>query len=191
MCKWSYWTSQHYTRIWTQSTNTIWTDAAAARGLALRSGSGALKHMETKYLSLQQKENNQELRIEKNRGTVNPKDFMTKQRFNGKRLVTLCELLNIKRVDDRSSSAPKLMVDTDYVKSIPPTTENWLRKLYLQPEQNTSTEDKHDTNYINNKYNDTNTDEHALRARSLRRHTLMMCHTHHPAEVLSPVMSSM
>ena len=26
----------------------IWTDAAAARGLALRSGSGAIKHMETK-----------------------------------------------------------------------------------------------------------------------------------------------
>ena len=27
----------------------IWTDAAAARGPALRSGSGAIKHMETKY----------------------------------------------------------------------------------------------------------------------------------------------
>ena len=34
----------------------IWTDAAVARGLALRSGSGAIKHMETKYLRLQQKE---------------------------------------------------------------------------------------------------------------------------------------
>ena len=34
----------------------IWTDAAAARGLALRSGSGAIKHMETKYFWLQQKE---------------------------------------------------------------------------------------------------------------------------------------
>ena len=38
----------------------IWTDAAAARGLALRSGSGAIKHMETKYFTLQQKEKNQE-----------------------------------------------------------------------------------------------------------------------------------
>ena len=27
----------------------IWTDPAVARGLALRSGSGAIKHMETKY----------------------------------------------------------------------------------------------------------------------------------------------
>ena len=50
----------------------IWTDAAAARGRALRSGRGAIKHMETKYFWLQQKEKNQELRIEKIRGTVNP-----------------------------------------------------------------------------------------------------------------------
>ena len=34
----------------------IWTDAAAARGIALRSGSGAIKHMEPKYFWLQQKE---------------------------------------------------------------------------------------------------------------------------------------
>ena len=47
-------------------------DAAAARGLALRSGSGAIKRMDTKYFWLQQKEKNQELRIEKIRGTVNP-----------------------------------------------------------------------------------------------------------------------
>ena len=40
----------------------IWTDAAAARGLALRSGSAAIKHMETKYFWLQQKEKNLELR---------------------------------------------------------------------------------------------------------------------------------
>ena len=50
----------------------IWTDVAAARGLALRSGSGAINHMETKYFWLQQKEKNQELRIEKVRGTVSP-----------------------------------------------------------------------------------------------------------------------
>ena len=56
----------------------IWTDAAAARGLALRSGSGAIKHMETKYFWLQQKEKNQELRIEKIRGTVNLADLMTR-----------------------------------------------------------------------------------------------------------------
>ena len=45
----------------------ISTDAAAARGLALRSGSGAIKHMEVKYFWLQQKEKNQELKIESRR----------------------------------------------------------------------------------------------------------------------------
>ena len=72
----------------------IWTDAAAARGLALPSGSGAIKHMETKYCWLQHKEKNQKLRIEKIRGTVNPADLMT-QHLDGKRLVVLCDLLNI------------------------------------------------------------------------------------------------
>ena len=33
----------------------IWTGALGARGMALRSGSGAIKHMETKFLWLQQK----------------------------------------------------------------------------------------------------------------------------------------
>ena len=43
------------------------------------------------------------------------------------------------------------------VKSMPPTTENWLRKLYQYSKKNyKSTEDKHETNHINNKYNDTN-----------------------------------
>ena len=42
-------------------------------------------------------------------------------------------------------------------KRIPPITENWLRKLYKYSMNNdTSTEDKHETNHINNKYNDMN-----------------------------------
>ena len=42
------------------------------------------------------------------------------------------------------------------VKGILPTTENWLRKRYgYSMNDNTSTEDKHETNHINNKYNDT------------------------------------
>ena len=42
------------------------------------------------------KKKKQELWIEKIRGTVNPADLMTKH-LDGKRLVMLCELLNIKR----------------------------------------------------------------------------------------------
>ena len=52
----------------------------------------------------------------------------------------------------RSSLSP-----TEGVKSISPTTENWLRKLYQYSKKNyKSTEDKHETNHNNNKYNDTN-----------------------------------
>ena len=43
-----------------------------------------------------------------------------------------------------------------HVKSTSPTTENWLRKLCTYSmNNNTSDEDKHDTNYINNKYTNT------------------------------------
>ena len=46
---------------------------------------------------------------------------------------------------------------TELVKSIPPTKENWPRKLYKYSMKNDkSTEDRHETNHINNKYNDTN-----------------------------------
>ena len=55
------------------------------------------------------------------------------------------------------NSQRSLLSPTGGVKSIPPTTENWLRKLYeYSMNNNTSTEDKHETNHINN--NDTNTD---------------------------------
>ena len=44
------------------------------------------------------------------------------------------------------------------VKSTSPTAENWLRKLCTYSmNNNTSDEDKHDTNYINNKYTNTYT----------------------------------
>ena len=79
----------------------IWTNAAAARGLAIRRGSGAIKHMETKYSWLFQKEKN--LSMERIRGTVNPADLMTKH------------LDNIKHVSGRPSSAPKLTMDTQYI----------------------------------------------------------------------------
>ena len=57
----------------------------------------------------------------------------------------------------RASSTARA-VATKHVKSIPPSTENWLRKLHTYSKKNhKSTEDKHETNHINKKYNDTNT----------------------------------
>ena len=55
------------------------------------------------------------------------------------------------------NSQRSLLSPTGCVKSIPPTTETWQRKLYTYSKKNyKSTEDKHETNHINNKYNDTN-----------------------------------
>ena len=86
----------------------IWTDAAAARRLAVRSGSGAIKHMETKYFWMQQKEQNQELRIEKIRGTVNAADLMTKH-LDGKRFVMF------KHIGGRPSSSLQRTMDTECI----------------------------------------------------------------------------
>ena len=65
--------------------------------------------------------------------------------------------------DQYGNSQRSLLSPTGGVKSIPPTAENWLRKLYFYSmNNNTSTGDKHETNHINNKYNDTNTDTRKL-----------------------------
>ena len=50
----------------------VWTDAAAAHGLALGGRSGAAGHNDTKYLWLRQKKKNEELRMEKIRGNIKP-----------------------------------------------------------------------------------------------------------------------
>ena len=92
----------------------IWTDAAAARGLALRSRSGAIKHMETKYFLLQQKEKNQELQDREDSWHSNPATWMTKH-LDGSCLMMLCGFSNIKHIGGRPISAPKLTMDTDYI----------------------------------------------------------------------------
>ena len=84
------------------------------------------------------------------------------------------------------------------VKSIPPTTENWLRKQYYSARRTTwalRTSMRQTTSTTSTMTRtwtraSCTTWEHALRARSLR-HTLMLGHMHHLAQVLSPVMSSM
>ena len=91
-----------------------WTDVAAARGLALRSGSGAIKHKVKKYFWLLQKQKYQELWIEKIRGTVNPADLVMKH-VDGNRLMTLCDLFNNKHIGGRPSSALMLTMDTEHI----------------------------------------------------------------------------
>ena len=45
---------------------------------------------------------------------LNPADLMTKH-LDGKRLTTLCELLNVKHISGIPNSVPKLAIDTEYV----------------------------------------------------------------------------
>ena len=50
----------------------------------------------------------------------------------------------------------RMLHHMEHVRSTSLTTENWLRKLCIYSlNNNTSNEDKHDTNYINNKYTNT------------------------------------
>ena len=94
------------------------------------------------------------------------------------------------------NSQRSLPSPTGGVKSIPLTTENWLRKRYKYNKKNyKSTEDKHETNRIN-KYNDMNMNtqdaQHLSMNASAHLVTLLMLgHMHLVAQVLSPVMSSM
>ena len=80
------------------------------------------------------------------------------------------------------------LFETKIVKSIPPTTENWLRKRYNYSINNdTSNEDKHETNHINNKYKDTNTRKNAhhlsMNASAHFVTLLMLSHMHLVAQV--------
>ena len=70
--------------------------------------------METTYFWLQQKEENKERQIETIRGTVNPADWMTKH-LHGKRLKNVVQLLSIKHISGRPSSAPKLTLNNEYI----------------------------------------------------------------------------
>ena len=80
-------------------------------------------------------------------------------------ICTKCLRMPTNRVKDMSWKRRNVMFTPEqhinvalFVKSTSPTTENWLRKLCTYSmNNNTSNEDKHDTNYINNKYTNTYT----------------------------------
>ena len=74
----------------------ILTDPAGARGLALRSGSGAITRIGNVVL-LAAAEKKKELRMYKIRGTINPADLTTTG-LDGRRLTTLCSLLSLKHI---------------------------------------------------------------------------------------------
>ena len=56
----------------------LFTDASAARGIAMRSGLGKLRHMSVRTLWLQERIRNKEIALHKVKGTVNVSDLQTK-----------------------------------------------------------------------------------------------------------------
>ena len=99
--------------------------------------------------------------------------------------------------DHFGNSQRNSLSPTECVKSIPPSTENWLRKLCTYTARRTTralrtSMTQTTSTRMTRTWTRANctTPDHALRARSLR-HTLMLGHMHLVAQVLSPVMSSM
>ena len=82
--------------------------------------------------------------------------------------------------DQFGNSQRSLLSPTMSVKNIPPTTENWLRKRFHYSMNNDkSTEDKHETNHINNKCNNMDMNTRA----KCTSHFLMLGHMHLVAQV--------
>jgi hypothetical protein len=92
----------------------LWTDATAAKSIATRVGigGGRIKHMDTKYLWLQQKVQLKEIQVHKIKGMVNSADLMTK----GLDQVTMlrhCAGLCIYLMGGRHAKAPQLSVPSE------------------------------------------------------------------------------
>ncbi len=90
------------------------TDASAARGLALRTGGGQIKHMQARYYWLQECIKAGILTVEKIRGAVSPADLMTKH-LDGTTMRAMCGLLDLKFETGRAAAAPKLEIDSGYI----------------------------------------------------------------------------
>jgi hypothetical protein len=92
----------------------LWTDASAARGLALRTGGGQIKHMQAKHYWLRECIKAGILTVEKIRGTVIPADLMTKH-LDGTTMHAMCGLLYLTFETGRAAAAPTLESDSGYV----------------------------------------------------------------------------
>lgn len=59
-------------------TGGVWIDASAALGIISRKGSGKIRHLDTQWLWIQQREARKDVEVSKVLGTENPADLMTK-----------------------------------------------------------------------------------------------------------------
>ena len=73
----------------------VWTDSAAAKSIGSRMGIGKVRHLDTKYLWVQQKVRDRELYLKKVHGSKNPADMMTKPK-EVKEIRRLAALVGVK-----------------------------------------------------------------------------------------------
>ena len=107
----------------------VHTDSSACIGVAMRSGCGRIRHLETRSLWLQQRVARKDLTIEKVLGTVNPADIGTKP-LAGPRLRSLLALLNMQGMSNRVrevAAAAATAVSPEIVQKI-----LWLTALFEQ-----------------------------------------------------------
>ena len=86
---------------------TIFTDATAAQAMASRRGLGKPKHMDTQYLWIQERVNNNDFGLSKIPGSANPADLMTKHLDSGTMRRHMAAL-GLEVRDGRSVIAPSL-----------------------------------------------------------------------------------
>ena len=86
----------------------ISSDSSAAKGTAGRLGLGKLRHVDTRYLWLQERVYCGHLSIMKIPGTANPSDVLTKV-VPGIKLTAVMERLGCYYATGRSSKAPSLV----------------------------------------------------------------------------------
>ena len=82
-------------------------DSSAAKGTASRLGLGKLRHVDTRYLWLQERVHCGHLQVQKIPGTANPADILTKA-VAGALLRSVMQRLGCTFESGRSGKAPKL-----------------------------------------------------------------------------------
>ena len=86
----------------------LWTDSAAAKAIASRSGLGRTRHVETKFLWIQAAVKEGRLNLVKVHGKSNPADWLTKPGSAGSRALEMEEWgLELQKRREEEQSPPK------------------------------------------------------------------------------------
>ena len=86
----------------------LYSDAAAAIGIAMRRGVGKVRHIEVHQLWLQDRISRGDIRVEKVKGVLNPADALTKY-LAGPALEQHCSWTNLVSLAGRHEDMPELI----------------------------------------------------------------------------------